>query len=101
MIPGVGADTPIVTNEKGGKQAQCDYAFHLIPPEAMFALAKVFAEGAKKYSRDNWRLISPEEHYDHLQMHLNAWLAGDKQDEHLEHALARCFMLHATAKDNK
>ena len=101
LINGVGPEQPIVTNEHGGMQAKNDYTFHLIDAPALFELAKVMGEGAKKYAKDNWRKIPPEEHFDHLQMHLWAWMAGDRQDEHLEHALARCFMLHATAKDKQ
>ena len=96
-VAGVGPDQPIITNEQGGMQAANEYAFHLIDSGALFELAKVMGEGAKKYKPENWRKIPPEDHYDHLLMHLLAWRAGDKQDNHLGHALARMVMLFATA----
>lgn len=99
-VAGVGPDQPIITNEQGGMQAANEYAFHLIDTGALFELAKVMGEGAKKYAPGNWRKISPEDHFDHLLMHLLAWKAGDRQDNHLGHALARAVMLFATAKQS-
>lgn len=79
--------------------APIPFAFHLIYANATMAIARVFAEGAERYERDNWRLISCEEHINQAITHLFAALAGDKQDEHLEHAGARIIMAIATQKD--
>lgn len=92
QIEGVGKDAPIETNEKGGKQSYIPYAFHLIDPKAILALAKVLAEGERKYGRDNWRKISTESHLNHALTHIYAHLGGDTQDEHLEHAFCRLMM---------
>lgn len=97
-VAGVGPEQPIVTNEKGGKQAKNDYAFHLIDYDALFQLAKVMGEGAKKYEKDNWRLIPSEEHFDHGMAHWLACMAGDKQDNHAGHFITRAVMWYATAK---
>lgn len=90
--PNLGKDAPITTNASGGKQSDPCCAFHLLDAHAMMALANVTYEGAKKYARDNWRLISKEEHINHALTHLFAHLAGDRQDDHLEHALCRVMM---------
>lgn len=92
MIKGVGPDAPVTSNENGGKQSATPYAFHLIDPLAMFKLAEVFAYGATRYKRDNWRYLEVEEHLNHALQHIFAYMAGDTQDEHLEHAMWR---LHA------
>lgn len=92
QIEGVGKDVPVETTEGGGKQSYIPYAFHLIDPKAILALAKVLAEGERKYGRDNWRKISTESHLNHALTHIYAHLGGDTQDEHLEHAFCRLMM---------
>ena len=92
MIEGVGPDVGITQNEKGGYQSDTPYAFHLIDAPAMFELAKVLAVGAEKYERDNWRKIDCEDHLNHALQHIFAYMAGDEQDEHLEHAFCRLMM---------
>lgn len=92
MLEGVGADVPLEENEAGGKQSAIPYAFHLIDSRAIFALAKVLAEGEIKYGKDNWRKIECESHLNHALMHMYAHLAGDEQDKHLEHAFCRLMM---------
>ena len=49
MILGVQPDLPTETNECGGKQSATPYAFHFLPPHAIFAAAKVAKYGAEKY----------------------------------------------------
>jgi hypothetical protein len=95
-ILGVGPDAMTIQNEQGGKQADLPYAFHLIDSKALFALANVMDEGAKKYERDNWRKIDTESHLNHAISHIYAYLAGDTQDKHLEHAFCRLMMAVAT-----
>lgn len=98
-IVGASPDAPIVENENGGMQSKVGYAFHLLDANALLAVAQVFAEGAEKYARDNWRLISCEEHINHAIGHLVLALAGDRQDDHLAHAIARTMMAYATQAD--
>jgi hypothetical protein len=92
LIKGVGKDTETTTNENGGMQSLSPYRFDLIPPEAMFRVAEVFAYGATKYAPDNWRKIKSDDHLNHLFQHLYAYMAGDRQDDHLGHALCRMMM---------
>lgn len=85
----VAPDAPVTTNEHGGSQSDVPVRFDLIDAKAMFEMAKVLDHGAKKYGANNWRLIPVEDHLNHLLMHAYAYLAGDRTDDHLSHALCR------------
>lgn len=89
---GLSPDAPVEENENGGKQSVVEGLFTEIPPLAMFELAKVMEHGAKKYAPKNWHNIPVESHVNHALMHLFAWLAGDRQEKHLTHVLARAAM---------
>lgn len=80
---------PTHTNDQGGSQSLIPVRFDLIDAKALFEMAKVLHTGAEKYGEDNWRLISINEHLNHGLMHVYAYLAGDKSDEHLSHLLCR------------
>ena len=82
-------DAPTTVNEKGGGQSFIPVRFDLIDAKAVFEMAKVLNEGAEKYGEDNWRLIDVKDHLNHLIMHAYAYLAGDRTDDHLSHALCR------------
>lgn len=69
--------------------AAIPYDFTGIDPKAMFAMAKVMAEGLKNHERGGWRKVPLEKHLNNALSHIWAYLAGDKQDEHLSHALCR------------
>lgn len=99
QIEGLGPDAPVTENEKGGKQSDSPYAFHLIDSEAIFSLAKVLEYGARRYERDNWRKLDCESHLNHALQHIYGYLAGDEQDDHLEHAFCRLMMAVATKDD--
>ena len=98
VIDGVGADVPVTTNENGGKQSRTPYGFHLLPTSAIFDAAKVAAEGAAKYGetfrKRNYTKISTEDHLNHAIQHIYAFLAGDKQDDHLGHAIVRLMFAY-------
>ena len=49
IITGVQPDVPTETNEYGGRQSATPYAFHFLPPHAVFAAAEVAKYGAEKY----------------------------------------------------
>jgi hypothetical protein len=100
MIKGVNSDET-TTNEQGGKQSRLDFRFDLIDAKAMFELARVMHEGAQHYKVDNWRKISVDEHLNHALSHIFAHIAGDKQDDHLSHALCRCHMALAVSMQEK
>jgi hypothetical protein len=91
-IQGIGKDAETITNDNGGKQSKLPASFVLMDAKALFRLGKVLKEGAEKYERDNWRKIDTESHIDHALNHIFAYLAGDKQDNHLDHAFCRLMM---------
>lgn len=66
--------------------------------EQIIRIAKVLQVGADRYEPNNWRLIPQESHINHALIHIVAHLAGDRQDEHLDHALCRLMMAYATEK---
>lgn len=102
---GVAPDAPVVENEKGGKQSDTPFAFHLLPPSAVFAAAQVAGYGAKKYGESfgdrNYTKIPAEDHVNHALQHLYAYLAGDHTDDHLGHAIVRCMFAYDLAEGDK
>lgn len=93
ILLGVTPDAPVVTNENGGKQSASPYAFELLPPHALFEAAAVAKHGADKYGESfgnrNYTKIDSKSHLNHALQHIYAYLAGDKSDDHLSHALVR------------
>jgi hypothetical protein len=98
-IAGVGADAPMEVKPNGAKQSSTPYRLDLIDARAWLRLGAILAEGAEKYGVDNWRGLSAADHANHLLIHIEAYLAGDRSDDHLGHALARSMMLYAVAVD--
>jgi hypothetical protein len=96
-IQGIGPDAKIVTNAQGGAQSHVPYRMDLVDGPAQFAMAKVLAEGAKKYGANNWRNIPVEDHLNHLIIHTYAYLSGDTSDDHLAHAMCRAMFAQAVA----
>ena len=91
MVTGVASEEK-VSNELGGKQSKLDYRFDLVDTKAIFALAHVLHTGEREYGKDNWRKIDTDSHLNHATSHIYAYLAGDKQDDHLSHAFCRLMM---------
>lgn len=102
VINGVSPDAPVIVNESGGKQSHTPYAFHMLPLSAVFGAAEVCGYGAKKYGETlnnrNYVKIPTEDHINHAIQHLYAYLAGDKQDDHLGHAIVRCMFAYDVSK---
>lgn len=58
--------------------------FDLLPPEALFALAKHFEQGAKKYEDRNWEKGQDLGSYcDSGYRHFVSWMAGYTDEDHL------------------
>lgn len=92
-VAGVGPDAPTATNDAGARQsvtlALMDQAF---PWLGALKVGEVIQGGMKKYGRDNWRGLSQDEILNHVVIHLGAYFAGDKSDDHLAHAACRVLM---------
>lgn len=106
ILLGIQPDTPVITNDNGGKQSDSPCDFTLIPPVAMFAAARVCKHGAEKYGEKledrNYLKIPWNEHLSHCLAHIYAYLDGDTSDEHLAHALVRMmFAYDCWARDQK
>lgn len=97
VLDGFGPDAPKEITTAGGKQSWTPYRFDLLDPLAMFALARVAANGAREYGEDNWRSIECKDHLNHALQHIYGYLSGDTQDDHLAHAL--CRLMYAIAVD--
>lgn len=98
IVLGVQPDAPTEVNVNGGKQSATPYAFHFLPPHAMFAAAEVAKNGAEKYGETllnrNYKKIPPEEHINHAIQHMLAYIAGDESDDHLSHAILRTMFAY-------
>jgi hypothetical protein len=95
-LDGFDDETQVVeTNDKGGKASKLPYAMTSIDPRALLSLAAAMAKGNDRHGRDNWRLVNTDEHLNHALSHIYAWLAGDRQEDHLGHAFTRMMMAKA------
>lgn len=75
----------------------------LMPFEELENTVRVLMEGAKKYSRDNWKKCdNPKRYEDALVRHVVAYIKGEKYDDirkggdglpHLAHAICNCLFL--------
>jgi len=71
---------------RGTDHLDCDIS--LIPPEAIRAWGRAFAEGRQKYGRDNWLKGFPQMGIiNHALQHIFSYLEGDKSEDHLGHAM--------------
>jgi len=84
-----------------------------VPTIGILAMGRVFAFGARKYGRFNWREheVSSSVYYDAAFRHLAAWFDGEDLDAetglpHLAHVMACCNILmdaelHCKFNDNR
>jgi len=99
VIDGIGPDAPVIVTSGGGKHAASPYAFELVPPVALFEVARTLATGAKKYGIDNWRGVPINDQLGHALQHVYGYLAGDISDDHLAHAACRILFALELAQD--
>lgn len=98
-----GKSAPTYINAQGGRHSRSPCALD-VTPMALLRVGRVLYQGEQKYEtelqtvgQENWRRISPRMHVRHAVNHLFAWLAGNRDDEHLEHAV--CRLLFAVELD--
>jgi hypothetical protein len=70
----------------------------LINPVWTTNIAEIFAYGARKYERDNWKKVELGRYYAALNRHLDAYASGENYDsesgfKHLYHAAWNCIAL--------
>lgn len=91
----------IVTNDKGASQSYTPCRFDIVPPLALFEVAKVLSEGAEKYGAYAWKNIEVNDHLNHAIQHVYGYLSGDRTEEHLSHAICRLmFALEVSEVEN-
>lgn len=92
----------ICVNDAGSKQSKTKCRFDLLPPIAMFKVTEVLQQGQAKYGDDkNWRNIPIRDHLNHALNHIFGWLANDKTEDHLSHALCRLLFACELYYDNQ
>ncbi len=96
LLQSAGSDAPTGKNEHGGLQSKTQSRLDLVPPLALLHIGKIVQDGAIKYAIDNWRLIPPIEHLNHALIHAQAYLVGDREDDHAGHFACRALMFLET-----
>jgi hypothetical protein len=89
-------ETPVITpvdstrhfNSGARRAADADeWRYDLIPPAALTALARTYAEGARKYGDHNYlKGIPYSVVLNHLLRHIALWQLGYRDEDHLAHA---------------
>lgn len=89
----------IDTNADGGKQSHLEYAFDLLEPEFMRAVAHVLWQGKQKYGLRNWQNISRDDHINHAMYHMNMALEGiDNSEHHYANVVCRIMFAYYVSK---
>ena len=85
------------TDPHNGIQTKVEYRFDLLPQGALFAAAGVMHEGVKKgYDGEGWKELTTHEQLNHAMGHIVGHLNGDRQEDHLGHAIVRLMMAWQT-----
>lgn len=84
----VQVDKKITVQKSGGQRFGLQARYDSISPIALRRLAETHYEGDFVYGRYNWRKGLPiSDTLNHCIKHLFEYLAGDKKEDHLSHAL--------------
>lgn len=76
--------------------------FDLICPVGLRRLALTYAEGAAKYSDNNWCKGIPVANFiDHALRHINQYQAGETGEDHLAHAIWNLWAIMHFEEDCK
>jgi hypothetical protein len=102
-IKDVTRETPLPNWTGGVKYDSSKLDFTLLPWESLEEVVRVLEYGAKKYARDNWRLISAERYEAAGLRHRVARLRGEENDpesgfSHLAHE-ACCLLFQIALRD--
>jgi hypothetical protein len=74
------------TGAQRSGDAECE-RYDLISPIGLRRLAATCAEGAARHGERNWELGMPASALiNHALRHINLWMGGDDEEDHLAHA---------------
>ena len=69
-----------------------DVRYDLVSPIGLEAVARACAEGAERYGDYNWEKGMPvHDLLNHVLRHINLFLSGDREEDHLGHAAWGCM----------
>lgn len=91
------AVSPDAPRDPDSPQSHLQHRFDLVDGQAMFEMTHVLYEVAKKYGSESWRSISVEDHLNHLISHAYAYLAGNRDDQHLANIMCRAMFAQGKA----
>lgn len=91
-VNGLEPDAPMVEDANGYKTRATPYRLDLMPADAILHVTSIFTSGAKDHGDWNWLKGSALHHVGKAGVHLLAWMAGDRSDDHLGHAACRVMM---------
>lgn len=94
--------------EEGRKDDQEKPDWSLLPLATVERVVEVLDHGARKYSRENWRLVPELErrYYAAVLRHLRAWQGGQRLDPdsglpHLAHAMCSLVFLLTVEEESR
>lgn len=91
------AASPDAPRNPDSPQSMLEHRFDLVDGPAMYEMTHLLYNGAKKYGADNWRTIPVEDHLNHLIAHAYAYLAGNRDDNHLANIMCRAMFAQGRA----
>lgn len=91
-------ETRVVNEKTGGEKGTKPEQYALLPWDALDEVARLYAKGAEKYARDNWRKgYDWHLSFDSLVRHAKAFWMGESVDEETECHHLSSVVFHALA----
>ncbi|MEA4919363.1 MAG: dATP/dGTP diphosphohydrolase domain-containing protein [Clostridiaceae bacterium] len=95
-----GEERETTIKPNAGKQSPIHFSARDYIARALPRMGTVEYDGAMKYGRDNWQLISREDNIEHAMLHLaNALTGVDTGEDELAHAACRIAMAIAREEE--
>lgn len=111
----VGKNAELITGAHGGVQSQHEFRLDMFP-RALLCVGHVCYQGNITHEpkdhtmfdtmepiEPNWHKIPARDHFNRCMVHLQAYMAGDRTDDHLGHAACRALFgleVHLLSREN-